>query len=86
VLQIHDFNRSGLHTIIGAVITSNEARAYDPGNVLIQPEDSGLAKASVVNVSQIVTLDKLRADVKIGSLRPEKMAEVEQGIRLCLGL
>ena len=86
ILQRNDFTRTGIRTVIGALITSNMMRGRDPGNVEISPEDSGLAENSVVNVSQIVTFDKSFALERIGKLQDAKMVEVEQGLRLWLGL
>ena len=41
-----------------AVITSNTVLAAAPGNVLLERKHSRLRKSSVVNVSQIVTLER----------------------------
>ena len=57
VLQADPFNQSGISTIIVAAITSNLLIADAPGNLRLSKTDSGLSKPSVVNVSQIVTLD-----------------------------
>jgi len=68
------------------VITSNLRLADAPGNVLLSKKESGLPKQSVVNVSQLITVDKSIFTEKIGSLGLLKLKEVEAGIRLVLAL
>ena len=86
VLQSDEFNQSRIRTVVVAAITSNVALAQAPGNVLIRPRESGLAEDSVVNVSQIVTIDKTALDDRAGSLTPRAIEEIEDGVRLVLGL
>jgi len=47
---------------------------------------SGLPQESVVNVSQLITLDKGRLTEKVGRLPAESLRDVEAGIRLMLAL
>ena len=86
ILQSNDFNRSRISTVIAAAITSNLKLANAPGNVALSKRSVNLGKESVVNVSQIVTLDKSFLSERIGSLQPAKLREVEEGIRLVLAL
>src|SRR5262245_49191237 len=73
VIQSSAFNRSRIQTVITAVITGNLALAQAPGNVEISPRESGLPKPSVVNVSQLFTLDKRALRSRAGRLRPSTM-------------
>jgi len=86
VVQANAFNRSKIATIVVAVITSNLALGDAPGNVRIGKSESGLPKPSVVNVSQILMLDRamLTEPVKVISIR--LMERVDVGLRLVLGL
>ena len=86
VLQSNDFNRSRINTVIAAAITSNLALVNAPGNVVLSKRSLNMGKESVVNVSQIVTLDKSFLSERIGSLQPAKLREVEEGVRLVLAL
>ena len=86
VIQSDDFNRSRINTVIAVVITSNLRLADAPGNVLLSQKDSGLRRKSVVNISQLITVDRSLLTEKVGRLAPEKLHEVELGIRLVLGL
>jgi mRNA interferase MazF len=54
--------------------------------VLCRQRDTGLTKPSVVNVSQVATIDKRRLLERVGSLPTRLLAEVEDGLRLVLGL
>jgi len=86
VLQADEFNRSRIRTVIAAAITSNTTLAHAPGNVVLSQRSVGLDRASVVNVSQIVTLDKRFFAERVGRLSARKLREVEDGIRISLAL
>ena len=86
VMQSDDFNQSRINTVISAVITSNLQLADAPGNVLLSKKESGLPKKAVVNVSQVITVDKSFFTEKISGLSALKLQEVEAGIRLILSL
>jgi len=86
VVSANSFNDSRIDTVIGAVITSNLRLADAPGNVRLPARGSGLPKPSVVNVSQIVTVDKAFLTERVGKLPPRLQTAVDEGIRLVLSL
>lgn len=86
VVQADSFNTSRIATVIAVVITSNQQLAVAPGNVAISKRMSRLPRDSVVNVSQIVTLDKRVLTDKISSLPADSMASIAAGMRLVLDL
>ena len=86
VLQSDDFNQSTLRTTICAIVTSNVRLAEAPGNVRLTRKASGLTKDSVVNVSQLLTLDKQRLSERVGRVSAETLHAVEAGVRLVLAL
>jgi mRNA interferase MazF len=86
VVQADDFNRSWIATVVVAVLTSNCALAEAPGNVLLKARRSGLRKDCVVNVSQVVTLDKRFLTKRVKALDRQTMVEVDNGLRLVLSL
>lgn len=86
IVSANSFNDSRISTVIAAVITSNLRLADAPGNVRLPSKGTGLAKASVVNVSQIVTVDKTFLTRRIGTLNPRLLAEVDEGLRLVLSI
>jgi len=65
-------------------LTSNLKRAAAPGNVLLDPGEGNLPKQSVVNVSQIYTVDKSHLDDKIGALSARRVRQILNGIALVL--
>jgi len=67
-------------------MTSNMRLADAPGNVCLTRRASGLPQESVVNVSQLITLEKERLTEKVGRLPAESLRDVEAGIRLVLAL
>jgi len=59
-------------------------RARDPGNVLLEAGEANLPKPSVVNISQVITVDKEDLTERIGSLSPARMSDVLHGLYLLL--
>jgi mRNA interferase MazF len=86
VVQDDAFNRSRIDTVVVIALTSNLGLARAPGNLLLPARTSGLPKDSVVNVSQVVTLDRERLLESAGRVSGRLMAEVEMGLRLVLSL
>ncbi len=86
IVQADEFNRSHISTVIVAVLTSNVALALAPGNVLLKARRAGLHKDSVVNVSQLITIDKRFLADKVKALDSPTMAEVDEGLRLVLAI
>lgn len=86
IIQSNDFNKSNINTIIAIVITSNIRLAAAPGNILLPTKKSGLAKESVINVSQLITVDKSFLREKISTLPRSIMTKVDDGVRLVLQL
>lgn len=80
------FNASTIATVIVAVVTSNTDLANAPGNVLLRKREAGLPKASVVNVSQLYTLDRILLAELLGTLAAVRIDQVDAGLRLALGL
>jgi mRNA interferase MazF len=76
------FNRSRLRTVVLCAITSNLARASSPGNVLLKKGEANLPKDSVVNVAQLVTVDKEDLTERIGKLPLTRFEEVFTGVLL----
>jgi mRNA interferase MazF len=86
IVQANPFNVSRIATIVVATVTSNLALAEAPGNVRIGKPDSGLPRPSVVNVSQIITLDRSVLTSKIKALPNAVMDKVDSGLKLVLSL
>ena len=86
VVQANPFNASRIATVIVATVTSNLALAEAPGNVRIAKSDSGLPQPSVVNVSQLITLDRAILTKKVKVLPGVVLDKVDSGLKLVLGL
>lgn len=84
VVQNNVFNISKINTVIVCPLTSNTKRASDPGNVLLGKQEGNLDKMSVVNVTQITTVDKLLLREKIGSLSKMRVDQILNGLNLVL--
>jgi mRNA interferase MazF len=85
VVQGDPLNRSRIATVVCVVVTSNLKWAKAPGNVRLSAQDSGLPRDSVVNVSQIVTLDRSRLTDHVGRVGAPKLDSILAGIDLVLG-
>ena len=86
VVQANPFNASRISTVIVATVTSNLALAEAPGNVRIGKSDSGLPQPSVVNVSQLITLDRAILSKRVKALPGAAMDKVDAGLKLVLSL
>ena len=86
VVQADDFNRSQISTAVVAALTSNLALAQAPGNVLAKARRTGLPRDSVINVSQLLTVDKRLLSERVRALDSATMAEVDDGLRLVLAI
>jgi mRNA interferase MazF len=86
VIQSDPFNDSRISTAIVAVITSNLALANAPGNVRAAKAETGLSRPSVVNVSQVLTIDRALLTDRVRPLPAETMHRVDNGLRLVIGL
>ncbi len=82
VIQNNLFNRSLINTVVVCVITSNMKRAKSPGNVVLNKNEANLPKKSVVNISQIFTVNKSDLSERIGSLSRERILLIMDGIKL----
>jgi mRNA interferase MazF len=86
VVQADTFNQSRIQTAIVAAITSNVDLADAPGNVLVPARSAGLTRDSVVNVSQLLTLDRGFLTEHAGTLPPRLQRSVDEGLRTVLQL
>lgn len=84
VVQNNVFNQSAIHTVIVCVMTSRLGHTRHPGNVLLDAGEGDLPERSVVNVSQVVTVDKSQLLDRIGALSPRRIREVLKGINLLI--
>jgi mRNA interferase MazF len=86
VIQSNAFNDSRISTVIVLVITSNLALSAAPGNVRINKSASGLSRTSVINVSQVLTLDRAYLSERVKTLPGKVLENLNSGLRLSLGL
>jgi mRNA interferase MazF len=86
VVQADSFNQSRIDTVVVVSLTSNLGLANAPGNVFCRRGRTGLRTASVVNVSQLATLDRRFLLERIGRVPADVLGAVEAGVALVLGL
>jgi mRNA interferase MazF len=86
VIQSNAVNDSKINTVIMLAITSTLRYGDLPGNVTLGKGEANMPKRCVINVSQIKSVDKKSLREQIGTLSSDKLAAVEDGIRLILDL
>jgi len=86
IISADHYNRSDLHTVTVAVLTTNVKLAALPGNVAVAAEIAGLEVESVVNVTQIATIDRTALEDRIGDLPDWLLAQVDAGLTRALAL
>lgn len=82
VIQNNLFNRSRINTVVVCSLTSNIKIAGAPGNILLKKGEANLPKKSVINISQIFTVNKSDLSDKIGTLSKNRILQILQGIKL----
>ena len=84
VIQNDAFNKSKINTAVVCALTSNLKLASAPGNVLLKKGEANLPKSSVVNISQVITVDKTDLTEKIGQLSKKRVEEIVSGFEFLL--
>jgi mRNA interferase MazF len=87
IVSADHYNRSNLRTVTVAIITTNAQLAALPGNVAI-PADiiADLEADSVLNVTQIATVDRGALEERIGAVPDWLMAQIDTGLARALAL
>ncbi len=86
IVSDDNFNRSAIRTVVIVPLTSNLNVRRAPGNIFLASQETGLSLDSVLNISQIMTLDKEFLEERIGRLAEDLLGNVERGLKLILSL
>lgn len=86
IVQADAFNVSKINTVVVLAMTGNLRLMNAPGNVLVTAKQSGLPRDSIINVSQLITIDKMFLTENVSSLSTKVLQQVEDGLRLVLSL
>jgi mRNA interferase MazF len=84
VIQNNVFNFSRINTVVVCALTSNLKRGQAPGNVTLRQGEANLPKPSVVNISQLYTVDKSALYDKIGTLSERRVLDIIRGIQFLI--
>lgn len=84
VIQNDLFNQSRIATTVVCALTSNLKRAASPGNVLLRRGEANLKRECVVNISQLLTVDKAELSERIGKLSEARVREIIRGFELLI--
>lgn len=86
IVQSDEFNESRISTVIIAILTSNLRLAAAPGNFRLDRHETGLSRDSVLNLSQVLTVDKSFLTERVGILSARNLAAMDAGLKLVIGL
>lgn len=86
VVSADQYNRSNLRTVTVVVLTTTTQLVALPGNVAVPADLAGLPHDSVVNVTQVATIDRGTLEERIGELPDWLLAQVDGGLQRALGL
>lgn len=86
ILSSDQYNRSRLSTVTVAVVTTTAQLAALPGNVMIPADLGVLERSSVINVTQIATIDRRTLEDRIGVLPDWLVSQLDAGLQRALGL
>lgn len=84
IISVDEFNLCAADLVVVVPITSRNKNI--PLHVEIQPENSGLARTSFAKPENIRSVSKERLTKKMGQLSNEKLRELEEKIKILLGL
>lgn len=86
MVQSDVYTATRIATVVAAVVSGNTDLSGVPGNVFLPAGLSGLRRDSVINVTQLVTVDKNQIEHPVGRLSGDVLIAVEAGMRRVLGL
>ena len=86
IISSNEFNQSLIQTVVCAAITSNLRLINAPGNFKLAKSKSGINRDSVVNVSQLITLDKSFFTEQVGKLNNKQIYSLKEGLKLVLDI
>ncbi|MCX6583392.1 MAG: type II toxin-antitoxin system PemK/MazF family toxin [Candidatus Aminicenantes bacterium] len=82
VIQNNLFNFSNINTVVVCALTTNLKRASCPDNIILRKNEAGLPKKSVINITQIITVNKSDLKEKIGQLSMNRIKEILEGLNI----
>jgi mRNA interferase MazF len=86
IVQADGFNKTDISSVIIAIATTNLRLARMPGNAFISRGIGGLKEDSVVNITQLFTVDKSDLLELLGTLPQSSLDQIDKGLRLVLSL
>ncbi|MEW6775116.1 MAG: type II toxin-antitoxin system PemK/MazF family toxin [Bdellovibrionota bacterium] len=86
ILQADDLNQSKIQTVIVAILTTRTRLGAAPGNVSLPRGTGGLSSESVINLSQVATIDRRWLRERLGMLSQDYLIRINAGLQLILGL
>ena len=86
LISADQYNRSNLGTVTVAVLTTNVQLAALPGNVAVPADVAHVPFDSVLNVTQIATIDEGAVEGRISALPDRLMAQVDAGLGRALAI
>ncbi|GHV96348.1 mRNA interferase [Spirochaetia bacterium] len=86
IVQGDELNRRALSTVICATITSNLLLAGSSPNILLEKGESGLPISSVINFSQILTIDRYYITKLVSMVSKPVLAKIDESLKFVFDL
>ncbi len=86
IVSADQYNRSALRTVTVVILTTNMQLSALPGNVTVSADLTDLEDDSVVNITQVATVDRGALEERICALSDWAMAQVDAGLGRALAL
>jgi mRNA interferase MazF len=86
IVSADHYNRSRLRTVTVVVLTTNTQLSALPGNVPVSADLTGVETDSVVNVTQVATVDRGALEERVCALPEWVLAQVDAGLGRALAL
>lgn len=84
IIQNDAFNKSKINTVVVCALSSNQKLSLAPGNIQLKKGEGNLPKVSVINISQVMTINKTDLGSKIGQLSKKRVIELIEGFHILL--
>lgn len=81
IVQADVLNHSRIDSVVACALTSNIQRVNIPGNILLDDGEANLTRQSVVEVGKVSAFAKSRLGEYIGTLTPQRVAQILDGMR-----
>jgi mRNA interferase MazF len=86
IISSNFYNLTSISTIIGITLTSNLDYARLPNNIFLSSRETGLSQDSVINMTQVITVDKRFLEQQIGNINQSTLEQLNESLKTVLDI